>query len=493
MIRLIRCMDFNRIVQKIKNDTWWSEEAPGNYQYAWAAWRAFTLQAQTFGRRHLSICLCLFKNDFGYEKTSEQEKLSEFWHVFREFRSTGAVADYRNFQKACRHLVKIGKKLDSRFHGNDRSSLCNQYNRVYAAYQDVVTHAVMPEASDIYTHNHLLADLRKESGQSFSSEEITDVALTLSSEPMLSFIEAHRRDFLRECLKPKPDWKIIERHYHWIQNNYLTPKYLNAEYFQKQARILKHKKSRMEIRKELLSLNTKTSRMSQRQKELLKSPRLTQKTLQIFAYLRHLSRWIDQRKAHMMQAVYYIDLLLQKISSLTDIPKSRLGYYTPEEIIKLLREEKTVPVKILASRRKLSVYVTWPKGKGIGEALFTGTNAAKIFKLFESSQAGEIKGMVACAPVFSFKGKVQVVLNPHKEKFIPCRILVTTMTRPDFVPLMRAASAIITDEGGITSHAAIISRELRIPCVIGAKIATKVLKDGQVVEMDLKTGEIEVV
>ncbi len=62
------------------------------------------------------------------------------------------------------------------------------------------------------------------------------------------------------------------------------------------------------------------------------------------------------------------------------------------------------------------------------------------------------------------------------------------MTDPDFLPAMKKASAIITDEGGITCHAAIVSRELKIPCIIGTRIATKVLKDGDLVEVDANKG-----
>jgi len=66
------------------------------------------------------------------------------------------------------------------------------------------------------------------------------------------------------------------------------------------------------------------------------------------------------------------------------------------------------------------------------------------------------------------------------------------MTRPEFVPLMKKAAAIITDEGGITSHAAIISREMNIPCIIGTKIATKIFKDGDLVEVDADKGIVKI-
>jgi len=69
-------------------------------------------------------------------------------------------------------------------------------------------------------------------------------------------------------------------------------------------------------------------------------------------------------------------------------------------------------------------------------------------------------------------------------------ILVTTMTNPDYVPFMRIASAIVTDKGGVTAHAAIVSRELGIPCIVGTEIATKVMKNGQEYTVDAKSGVV---
>ncbi len=69
-------------------------------------------------------------------------------------------------------------------------------------------------------------------------------------------------------------------------------------------------------------------------------------------------------------------------------------------------------------------------------------------------------------------------------------VLVTEMTSPDFVPAMKRASAIVTDKGGQTSHAAIVSRELGIPAVVGTKIATKILKDHQLISVNGSTGTI---
>jgi|GEM_PF-2929646 len=72
-------------------------------------------------------------------------------------------------------------------------------------------------------------------------------------------------------------------------------------------------------------------------------------------------------------------------------------------------------------------------------------------------------------------------------------ILVAPETMPDIMPAIRKAKAIVTDEGGSLSHASIVSRELGIPCVIGTKIATKVLRDGQMVEVDADKGVVKII
>ena len=72
-------------------------------------------------------------------------------------------------------------------------------------------------------------------------------------------------------------------------------------------------------------------------------------------------------------------------------------------------------------------------------------------------------------------------------------ILVSHATDPRYVSIMKKAAAIVADVGGITCHAAIVSRELNIPCVIGTKIATRVLKDGDKVEVDATNGIVKII
>jgi len=87
------------------------------------------------------------------------------------------------------------------------------------------------------------------------------------------------------------------------------------------------------------------------------------------------------------------------------------------------------------------------------------------------------------------QGRVRVISNVRDMKdFKPGEVLVTKMTDPDWVPIMKIASAIVTDEGSKTAHAAIVSRELGIPCIVGTRKATKKLKSGQIITIDCTQG-----
>ncbi len=88
-------------------------------------------------------------------------------------------------------------------------------------------------------------------------------------------------------------------------------------------------------------------------------------------------------------------------------------------------------------------------------------------------------------------GPVKIVPDPSQiDKVLEGDILVAEMTTPDFVPAMKRATAIVTDRGGRTAHAAIVSRELGIPCIVGSEKATTILKDGQVITVDGGSGKV---
>jgi pyruvate,water dikinase len=115
-------------------------------------------------------------------------------------------------------------------------------------------------------------------------------------------------------------------------------------------------------------------------------------------------------------------------------------------------------------------------------------------KEMESSVANvQLKALVrglAASPGIG-RGKVKYIKDISEiERVQDGDVLVTMMTNPDMVPAMRRASAVVTEEGGRTCHAAIVSRELGIPCIVGAKDATKILKDGMEITVDAKRGVV---
>lgn len=105
------------------------------------------------------------------------------------------------------------------------------------------------------------------------------------------------------------------------------------------------------------------------------------------------------------------------------------------------------------------------------------------------ADVSEIKGRSAFKGVVT--GRVRVVTRKiHVPDVQEGEILVSTMTTPDFIEAMKKSAAFVTDEGGITCHAAIIAREMKKPCVIGTKIGSKVLKTGDMVEVDAGKGVV---
>ena len=100
-----------------------------------------------------------------------------------------------------------------------------------------------------------------------------------------------------------------------------------------------------------------------------------------------------------------------------------------------------------------------------------------------------VKGLAAGKRGYGF-GAAKIVLTPDDaaKQMKKGDVLVTDMTNPDFVPFMKIASAIVTDKGGVTSHAAIVSRELAIPCIVGTETATKVMLTGKQYTVDSRNG-----
>ena len=196
---------------------------------------------------------------------------------------------------------------------------------------------------------------------------------------------------------------------------------------------------------------------------------------------------------------FYVSRFLQSISQELHINYDDLLLLTPQEIGDVFNGES---IEILSKIKKRSNN-NWVLYKNvIDNTICLVDNVQEVQEFFnknikkytENIQSDEEDIIGQSANKGNVRGRVKIILNQKDfYKFEDNDILVTTMTTPDFVVLMKRASAIITDIGGLLSHAAIVSRELNKPCIIDTKIATKVLKDGDMVEVDADKGIVKII
>lgn len=158
----------------------------------------------------------------------------------------------------------------------------------------------------------------------------------------------------------------------------------------------------------------------------------------------------------------------------------------------IYKEIGTLPsVNLLKQRLISTIFIPGIYFKIETLKVFLHTHRQYLFKVTRvSSDIKVLKGRIA------YKGKVvgrvRIIKNKSQiSTFKKGEILVSAMTTPIFLPAMKKASAIITDEGGITCHAAVVAREIKKPCIIGTKIATQVLQNGDLVEVDAERGIIK--
>lgn len=161
-------------------------------------------------------------------------------------------------------------------------------------------------------------------------------------------------------------------------------------------------------------------------------------------------------------------------------------YLVGEELVEHLERDKGFGIMMLSGER-------------------TDLKAEEAFDLLEKldqvpDELQEIKGVVANKG--KARAKVTIIPNlfddlnkmiPLMDKMPKGNILVAPTTSPELTPALKKASAVVTDEGGLGSHAAIVSREMGIPCIVGTKIATQVLEDGDEVEVDADEGVVRII
>ena len=183
----------------------------------------------------------------------------------------------------------------------------------------------------------------------------------------------------------------------------------------------------------------------------------------------------------------YIRAFAETIAKRTTYTAPMILHATHNEFNYLLLTGTLPPKKTLSSRIGLTALIFTKTTHRV----LTANNARAIEKTLNTVEPTDtLTGTIAYPG--KAVGTVHVVLNPNETStFKEGDILVTGMTRPDFIHLMRKAGAIVTDAGGMLCHAAITAREFKKPCIIGTRFASTAFKTGDCVEVDANNGIVK--
>lgn len=333
--------------------------------------------------------------------------------------------------------------------------------------------------------------LFKELFRKFKEEDVKFFGLyTHSEEYEAKFEEAVRN------IKNQIDKKILsdlQKHY----AKYFYTKFIYTEeqgvynfehYLKELVRLVNNDQN---LKETFTDQTQNTKKIMANRQALIKKINLTPKTTRFF------SAWGDfmvtkvYRRYAQLFALYKTTFILEEIARRGGLSLKEVRFMTSQEIKEVLFNGK-VNKEEIKSRVKFSLYYTAKDT----ELYYNGQEAERIVKEHiqknDDQEVTELKGQCGCRG--QAKGPVKIInVIRDMEKMKPGDILVSISTQPDLLPAMKKAAAFITDQGGVTSHAAIVAREMNVPCVIATKIATKVLHDGDLVEVDADKGIVKVV
>jgi len=390
-----------------------------------------------------------------------------------------------NTEQTGRELQKISREIEEKNYSNaSENELLEDLKRYAQAYE-----RYMPALGIFSVIDSLETMLREALEKAFGDSEKTREYFKAVSLPLKkNFHGLEEREFLEIAVQAQKEGitqrvkerlKKHVREFGWLGTRYGS---LNAwtlnQLFERLKTELKKGDLEEKLRKTIDEEKKHAEKVAYAKRALRKEDRHLVKAVQESVYYR------THRTDLMNKTFYEIRNLLLELAKKKGLKYEELLYCTIKEVL-----SREIPSKqVLQKRMKNFALVE------IGEKqiVLTGSEAKKLCNQFEEKllKAGELKGKTACTG--KARGVCKIILKKSDYgKFQEGDVLVTSMTTPEMMPLLKKASAFLTDEGGITCHAAIVSRELNKPCIIGTKIATRVFKDGDVVEVDAGKGVVK--
>jgi len=222
--------------------------------------------------------------------------------------------------------------------------------------------------------------------------------------------------------------------------------------------------------------------------------KLSEEEKKLVRYMQEIIELRDRKKDSASKALSVHFRVAQKMFREAKLSEEFIYFYLYEEVLK--GQNHLLDIKDEFAERKRKGFAVLMNFDGsidveVGTTEEIRETLEDLYLKKYKKDGDTIRGQVGASGKVS--GVVKIVRDPNKaDHFNNGDILVTGMTRPEFLPLMKKAAAFVTDEGGITCHAAIVARELGKPCVIGTKVATRVLKDGDLVEVDADKGVVRI-
>ncbi len=332
--------------------------------------------------------------------------------------------------------------------------------------------------------------LRRALENRFNNAEEADTLIKAMSFPeKIIPLDVHNKTIYEIALSPKDKQpELLDRcaqtFIHWGMFDVIYPEATRESFVKKVADA-----QGLDLPKLLNEIKEKYSSISEKQIKIRESLRDNEYISSLLNLYSHYANYKDWKNYYREQSSYKLKHLLAEIAKQTSLTLTQVAFLSDKETIEALNAKLLLSHEEMDKRIKNSAYVF------LSGELYITTDPfvlAELDKILEQKTTQTLKGSVGYPGII--RGVVRIILsNNDFHKLLPGEILVTSTTRPDFVPIMEKAAGFITNEGGLLSHAAIVAREMKKPCVIGTKNATQILKDGDLVEMDANTGVVKIV
>lgn len=406
----------------------------------------------------------------------------------------------KNIRRVADELFEVSKKITPEFLKKlSDKELSDFYKKLDDIHTEFYSWCWLPNAVDMFhTHftNHLKTLLAKHTK---SEEEINTALVALSFSEEKSFIQDELESLLKIAIfkKDNPDDKatlekmLAEHHteYFFLKHLWIGKDGVSTieEYRQAVDKML----SEHDPKEVLESEHKKWTDDEKLRDEYEKKLKLSDTEKELFRTYAEFAFTKAYRRRIQLYWAYKRDCIFEELSRRFGISFIESRFLMPNEVAEGLKNGLSDEMKkVVAERTKHCVYYA---EKDL-DIVAIGDDCKKFESMIVeevNQEVDEFKGQVACTG--KVQGLVKIVNSTSDmQKVNDGDILVSIATNPDILPAMKRAIAFVTEQGGITSHAAIVAREMRKPCIIGTKIATKVLKDGYLVEVDANSGVVRI-